>query len=73
MTEGRFNDSDRDSPGKIYCNAPSVFESGSGESTKIASYDGVPQYTGVYSDAIYIDRERGSNMNHSKFYLIDGR
>lgn len=58
--------------GELYRNASSVFEFGLGESTLIASYVGVPRYSGVDSDAAWVNKARdGANVDGYHFTFAD--
>lgn len=68
---GGLSDMDRILLAQIYGNASSVFEYGLGESTFIASHVGVPRYSGVDSDAIWVSQSRDAVHTHFRFYLAD--
>jgi len=69
---GGLLDSDRLLIGELYFNATSVFEFGLGESTKIAAHVGVPRYSGVDSDALWVTKAReDASMDHFRFYFGD--
>jgi hypothetical protein len=69
---GGLDDDDRILLGKLYYNANSVFEYGLGESTYIAGHVGVPRYSGVDSDAMWVaDARTNSKRNHFRFYFAD--
>jgi len=69
---GGLNDDDRILLGELYFKANSIFEYGLGESTYIAGRVGVPRYSGVDSDAIWVaDARTNSNMSHFRFYFAD--
>ena len=68
VTGGGLHDSDRQLLATLYYNATSVYEFGLGESTHIAAYVGVPRYSGVDSDAVWVGKAReGANMDHFRF------
>lgn len=71
QTTGGLAAPDRIMIGDIYHKAESVFEFGLGESTYIASAVGVPRYSGVDSDALWIDAARRNSSDHFRFYLGD--
>jgi hypothetical protein len=69
-THTQTHTKDRELLGKLYRNASSVFEFGLGESTLIASHVGVPRYSGVDSDAVWVNKSRegaGSDRYHFTF------
>ena len=69
---GGLHDSDRILVGELYYNATSVFEFGLGESTEIAAYVSVPRYSGVDSNARWVEEVRtSSNMDHFRFSFAD--
>jgi hypothetical protein len=69
---GGLDDTDRMVLGKLYYNATSVFEFGLGESTRIAAYTGVPRYSGVDSDPVWVNMARSeSKQSHFRFYYAD--
>lgn len=68
---GGLTDNDRVLLASIYANASSVFEFGLGESTKIASHVGVPRYSGIDSDAVWVSQSRDAVQSHFRFYLAD--
>jgi len=70
-TGGGLNWQDRMLLGRLYRNASSVFEYGLGESTTIADYVGVPRFSGIDSDPMYIATTRDKVSNHFRFYLGD--
>ena len=55
--------------GRLYRNASSVFEFGLGESTSIASYVGVPRYSGVDSDAVWVRKARERSGANDRFHF----
>jgi protein O-GlcNAc transferase len=58
--------------GDLYLNAQSVFEYGLGESTFIAAHTGVPRYSGVDSDAVWVVQAReNSKLDHFRFNFAD--
>jgi len=61
---------DRELLGRLYYDASSVFEFGLGESTMIAAHVGVPRYSGVDSDAVWVQKAReqsGADRFHFTF------
>lgn len=68
---GGLDDGDRDLLVKVYTDANSVFEFGLGESTRIATAVGVPVFSGVDSDAVYVSESRKTSPSHFKFYFAD--
>jgi len=69
---GGLTDSDRELLASIYFNSSSVFEFGLGESTHIAAYVGVPRYSGVDNDPVWIGKARdGAKMDHFRFSFAD--
>ena len=68
---GGLSDEDRILIGEYYRNASSVFEFGLGESTKIAAHVGVPRYSGVDSDAVWVSTARDASMDHFRFTFAD--
>ena len=68
---GGLQDSDRLLLGELYYNAQSVFEFGLGESTKIASYVGVPRYAGVDNDPVWVSKARNTALDHFRFTFAD--
>ncbi|KAI2508614.1 O-linked N-acetylglucosamine transferase SPINDLY family [Fragilaria crotonensis] len=68
---GGLRDKDRVLLAQIYRNASSVFEFGLGESTLIASHVGVPRYSGIDSDALWVSQSRDAVHPHFRFYLAD--
>jgi hypothetical protein len=69
---GGLVDDDRVALGELYFNANSVFEFGLGDSTLIAAALGVPWYSGMDSDAVWVAQARTtSNMDHFRFYFGD--
>ena len=72
VTGDGLHDSDRQLLATLYYNATSVYEFGLGESTHIAAYVGVPRYSGVDSDAVWVGKAReGANMDHFRFSFAD--
>mmetsp|Transcript_50723 Transcript_50723/g.152764 ORF Transcript_50723/g.152764 Transcript_50723/m.152764 type:complete len:307 (-) Transcript_50723:27-947(-) len=70
-TTGGLDDSDRSVLGHIYSTADSVFEYGLGESTAIASWVGVPRWSGVDSDAEWVSMARSKSPPHYQFHFGD--
>jgi len=69
---GGLTDSDRELLASIYFNSSSVFEFGLGESTHIAAYVGVPRYSGVDNDPVWVVKARdGAEMDHFRFSFAD--
>jgi hypothetical protein len=68
---GGLDDGDRDLLVNVYTDANSVFEFGLGESTRIAAAVGVPVFSGVDSDAVYVSESRKTSPSHFKFYFAD--
>ena len=68
---GGLDDGDRDLLVDVYTDANSVFEFGLGESTRIAAAVGVPVFSGVDSDAVYVSESRKTSPSHFKFYFAD--
>ena len=69
---GGLDDSDRDLLARIYFNASSVFEFGLGESTHIAAYVGVPRYSGVDNEVVWVGKARdGAKLDHFRFSFSD--
>ena len=68
---GGLDDGDRDLLVKVYTDSNSVFEFGLGESTRIAAAVGVPVFSGVDSDAVYVSESRKTSPSHFKFYFAD--
>lgn len=69
---GGLDDDDRMALGELYYNANSVFEFGLGESTKIAALTGVPRYSGVDSDPVWVAKARqDANRSHFRFNYGD--
>ena len=68
---GGLLDSDRLLLGELYLHAESVFEFGLGESTQIAAHVGLPRYTGVDSDAVWVSQARDASMDHFRFTFAD--
>ena len=65
-------DSNRELLAGMYSNASSVFEFGLGEYTHIATYVGVPRYSGVDSDVTWVGKARdGAKMDHFRFSFAD--
>jgi hypothetical protein len=62
---------DREFLGRVYRQATSVFEYGLGESTMIASHVGVPRYSGIDSDPIWVREASSKVAAHFRFYLGD--
>ena len=71
ITKGGLTDHDRRLLAKIYRNAESVFEYGLGESTYIASEVGIPRYSGVDSDHVWVAMVRNQSLPHFRFYFAD--
>lgn len=69
--DGGLDDSDRDLLLKAYIDSNSLFEFGLGESTRIAVAVGMPIYSGVDSDAVYVSESRKESPTHFKFYFAD--
>lgn len=69
--DGGLDDSDRDLLLKAYTDSNSLFEFGLGESTRIAVAVGMPIYSGVDSDAVYVSESRKESPSHFKFYFAD--
>jgi hypothetical protein len=70
-TKGGLNDDDRIKLAEVYGQANSVFEFGLGESTYIADWVGVPRYSGVDSDVVWVDMARRKVSDHFRFYYGD--
>ena len=71
-TNGGLDDADRITLGELYYNAESVFEFGLGESTLIAASTGVPRYSGIDSDPVWIAQARAdSKKDHFRFNFGD--
>jgi hypothetical protein len=69
---GGLDDADRVTLGDLYLNAQSVFEYGLGESTLIAAHTGVPRYSGIDSDAVWVSQAReNSKLEHFRFNFAD--
>jgi hypothetical protein len=69
---GGLDDADRVTLGDLYLNAQSVFEYGLGESTLIAAHTGVPRYSGIDSDAMWVSQAReNSKLEHFRFNFAD--
>jgi hypothetical protein len=69
---GGLDDDDRLVLGELYYNATSVFEYGLGESTRIAAATGVPRYSGVDSDPVWVAKARmDANRAHFRFNYGD--
>lgn len=69
---GGLEDADRLALGDLYLNAQSVFEYGLGESTLIAAKTGVPRYSGIDSDAVWVAQARNnSKLDHFRFNFAD--
>jgi hypothetical protein len=69
--DGGLLDGDRLILGKLYKSANSVFESGLGESTRIAALSGVPRYSGVDSDPHWVSMAR-NNVKQTELILENG-
>jgi len=69
--EGGLNEIDRRLLADIYTNATSLFEYGLGESTLLAAHVGVPRYSGIDTDAVWISKARDRAPGHFRFYLAD--
>ena len=69
--DGGLDDSDRDLLLKAYTDSNSLFEFGLGESMRIAVAVGMPIYSGVDSDAVYVSESRKESQSHFKFYFAD--
>ena len=70
-SSGGLTDENRVKIAKIYRKAESVFEYGLGESTMIADHVGVPRYSGIDSDPVWIGNTRQNVSQHFRFYLAD--
>jgi hypothetical protein len=70
-SSGGLSDDDRAFLGGIYRRATSVFEYGLGESTLIADHVGVPRYSGIDSDPVWLSDVRSKVSSHFRFYLGD--
>ena len=70
-SKGGLTDGNRVKVAEIYSKATSVFEYGLGESTMIADHVGVPRYSGIDSDPVWIANTRKKVSNHFRFYLAD--
>jgi hypothetical protein len=70
-TTGGLNDADRDIIGEFYSHNASVFEWGTGESSKIAQYVGVQRYTGVDSDQKWLEYVADGAPAYYRFVLAD--
>jgi hypothetical protein len=68
---GGLTDKDRNVLIKLYSQANSVMEYGLGESTKIANAVGVPNYVGIDSDLVWINKVREQVDPRYRFYLAD--
>ena len=68
---GGLNDNERTFLANLYISSNSVFEYGIGESTNIATYAQLPKYTGVDSDALWVDTARKGAPKHFQFYFAD--
>jgi len=68
---GGLSNIDRDILADIYTNATSLFEYGLGESTLLAAHVGVPRYSGIDTDAVWISKARDGAPGHFRFYLAD--
>lgn len=68
---GGLTDHDRLAIAEIYSHANSVFEFGLGESTKIANHVGVPNYAGIDSDPVWVNKTRSAVASHFRFYFAD--
>eukprot|EP00557_Chaetoceros_sp_GSL56_P003055 CAMPEP_0176491812 /NCGR_PEP_ID=MMETSP0200_2-20121128/8635_1 /TAXON_ID=947934 /ORGANISM="Chaetoceros sp., Strain GSL56" /LENGTH=299 /DNA_ID=CAMNT_0017889273 /DNA_START=119 /DNA_END=1015 /DNA_ORIENTATION=+ len=69
---GGLDDTDRMVLGELYYNATSVFEYGLGESTLIAAFTGVPRYSGIDSDPVWVTKARKeAGQDHFRFYYGD--
>ena len=68
---GGLDDSNRVTLANIYGKADSVFEYGLGESTMIADHVGVPRYSGIDSDPVWVGLARDKVSTHFRFYLAD--
>ena len=69
---GGLDETDRNLLGELYFNATSVFEFGLGESTRIAAKVGVPRYSGIDSDPVWVSQAReDASMDHFRFYFAD--
>jgi len=68
---GGLDDKDRELLSKIYREAESVFEFGLGESTYIAAEVGVPRYSGIDSDPMWVAIARNRSLSHFRFYFAD--
>lgn len=70
-SNGGLEWSDREYLGEVYRQATSVFEYGLGESTMIADHVGVPRYSGIDSDPVWVREASRKVASHFRFYLGD--
>jgi hypothetical protein len=56
---------------QFFSSTSSLFEYGLGESTYLASHLGVPRYSGIDSDAVWVSLARDKSQPHFRFYLGD--
>lgn len=68
---GGLRKEDREKLFQIYGEANSVFEFGLGESTRIAAAMQVPRYTGIDSDANWVQTARDHAPSHFRFAFAD--
>ena len=70
-SDGGLNEADRNILGKIFYESDSVFETGVGESTRIAVFTGVPRYTGVDNSIEWLETVSKVSPSHYRFHWAD--